>query len=720
MMNKRTLSDIFFASIGLAVLALALEYWPVVLGGTLLYLGYRGYARWMGSEVMQARSQRRRAQSTYETMLARYANDQSEDAHETAMVDWGCAIYHALPRSQETIDEAISLVLTDLFTSEGFNPVIPQPPIVGNSMVYARYHDTLSRIATHGYDADKHAVAQGIVLEALSAFVAQVPQTHGDVIWGQTEVRHLMNTPDAIEAILLPFYSREAHAHLLFTTLREQCDRNLCDIVGLPYSTDNATSDKVRLPTDHPNLDDPVSAYLKDTPLLPLFRTPVPVAIQTHDRWEHHWIIAATGHGKTQTLAALILDDLARVAAGECAVIVMDSNAQLIDQLAHLAVFAPGGALADRLILIDPQDDWPLALNLFDLGLDSFAALSKAEQDRCYNTTIEIYEYLLSALLGAEMTQKQGTLFRYVIRLLLTIPKATIHTLLDLMSPTGAEAYRPYMTALEGTARTFFETHFFEGEFKRSRPEIHRRLLGLLANTAFDAMFSAQHNALHLHAALASGSVILISTAKTHLGDEASRIFGRFFIGLIWQATKQRFEEDHPLPAYVYIDEAVEYFDDHIGTLLRQARKSRIGLIMAHQDIDGIPESTLAALRTNAAIRMAGGIASPQDRRRIASIMGVNADLIAAQPKAAFVTSVRGGLTNASIQFPIGALSNEPAMSDAHFSALKARQRQHYYYDPSARPASKVSQNRVTPSTSVMGEAPDAMAEIDDFLDAQH
>lgn len=681
-MNNLKPSDYVFAFIFLAIVALAFEFWPVTLAGIVIYVSYRVYSLFMGTEAMQERVQQRRTLELYEKVTSKYKELQTEDSAEESMVEWGSRIYHALPRTSEEIDEEIALTLTAIFNTEGFHPQIPEPPAKADSLEGARYRDLLSKIDTHGYDKKKQEIAQEVVFESLQQFLKRVPPIPEGIHWGTTAISTLIPMPDTVEAMILPYYGREAREQGVFTRFREQFDRNICEASNMPYTVENANSEKARLPTENPDTVDPAYAYLKDTPLLPLFYTPVPVTIKESDRWEHHWIVAATGHGKTQTLSSLILDDLERVHQNECSLVVIDSNAKLIEEIAHLEIFDQGGELEDRLILIDPQDHLPLALNLFDLGISEFASLPKSEQDKLYNTTIEIYEYILSALIGADMTQKQGTLFRYVIRLLLSIPNANINTFLELMSPHDADQYKVYMDQLEGAAHTFFKTHFFEGEFKRSRPEVHRRLLGLLANTSFEAMFSAQENKLRLHEELAQGKVILINTAKTHLGDEASRVFGRFFIGLVWQATKKRFEENNPLPAYVYIDEAVEYFDDHIGALLRQARKSRVGLIMAHQDFEGVPDGVLAALRTNASIRMAGGIESPYDLKRVSNTMGLDSDLINTQPKASFATSVRGGITNASIQFELGRLSNEPRMSESEFETIKTGMREKYYYQP--------------------------------------
>jgi hypothetical protein len=45
----------------------------------------------------------------------------------------------------------------------------------------------------------------------------------------------------------------------------------------------------------------------------------VPVLFPQQTRFEHQWIIGGTGHGKTNALASLLLDDLQRVAEGEAA-----------------------------------------------------------------------------------------------------------------------------------------------------------------------------------------------------------------------------------------------------------------------------------------------------------------------------------------------------------------------------------------------------------------
>ncbi|MCA1438025.1 hypothetical protein I6F33_34485 [Bradyrhizobium sp. BRP20] len=64
------------------------------------------------------------------------------------------------------------------------------------------------------------------------------------------------------------------------------------------------------------------------------------------------------------------------------------------------------------------------------LGLDDAHSYSPAEHEGFRNAVLSLYNYIFSALLSAEMTSRQNTLFHFTIELLLTIPSATLDTLI--------------------------------------------------------------------------------------------------------------------------------------------------------------------------------------------------------------------------------------------------------------------------------------------------
>jgi hypothetical protein len=136
-------------------------------------------------------------------------------------------------------------------------------------------------------------------------------------------------------------------------------------------------------------------------------------------------------------------------------------------------------------VLIDPTDiDHPPSLNMFDVKLSD----DPVERERILNGTVELYQYLFVGLLGAELTMKQGALFGFIARLLISIPGATIHTLIDLME--HGERYREHINRLTGTSRRFFETQFFHRKFSATKGQIISRLYGALGIPTVDRIFS--------------------------------------------------------------------------------------------------------------------------------------------------------------------------------------------------------------------------------------
>src|SRR5262249_21190168 len=72
-----------------------------------------------------------------------------------------------------------------------------------------------------------------------------------------------------------------------------------------------------------------VETYLKGTPFVDLFLCPVPFTIPEKARFEHQWIVAPPGAGKSTMLQYLIMRDLELVATNQASIVVMESNRDL-------------------------------------------------------------------------------------------------------------------------------------------------------------------------------------------------------------------------------------------------------------------------------------------------------------------------------------------------------------------------------------------------------
>ncbi|HEY6815851.1 MAG TPA: type IV secretion system DNA-binding domain-containing protein, partial [Croceibacterium sp.] len=499
----------------------------------------------------------------------------------------------------------------------------------------------------------------------------------------------LMEEPAAaIESLLLSIYDDDVFRHDIFKRLRERFATNLVIASGfLPGTNPHDVFDRLVMPTRHKsdNGTELAALYLSGTPFEDVFDHPVTFSVPDAMRFEHCHVIGGTGHGKTQLLQRMIHADFASARDDGRSVIVIDSQGDLIQKLVRLDLFDPDdpSSLADRLVVIDPADvEYPPSLNLFDAPVQRLEEYRPADRERALNGLIELYETFFGALLGAELTQKQGVIFRYLARLMLAIPGATIHTLMQLME--DSRPFKEHMGNLDGSARHFFATEFSHPSFAATKKQILKRLWGVLSTPAFERMFAQRANKLDLFEAMNEGKIVFINTAKDLLKTEGSALFGRFFVAMIAQAALERsaIPEHKRTPTLLYVDEAQEYFDDTIETILSQARKYKVGITAAHQTLDQLSPRLRAAFLSNTSCKCAGGV-SAKDARALASELHTTVEFIEGMRKRRERTEFAVWLKHRTpealrLDVPLGFLERQPTLSEDAFDELIARNRIRY------------------------------------------
>ncbi len=469
--------------------------------------------------------------------------------------------------------------------------------------------------------------------------------------------------------------------------LRDRIELNACRASGISPEQRETTRKPYILPSEQrgQTAHELAAAYLGGTPFERLLLYPMSFNIPDAVRFEHCHIVGGTGHGKTQLLQLLIHQDLLRAREDKRSIIVIDSQGDLANTTTHLTLFDPGtrDSLADRLVVVDPHDvEYPVRLNMFDFDRGRLNAYGPAQREMILSGTVALFEYMFGALLGSELTEKQGVIFKFLARLMMVIPGATIHTLRDVME--NGEKYRPYFAQLDGTTRHFFETQFLQKTFDPTKQQIARRLWSILSYPTLERVFSHEENAVDLFEMMNAGKIVVINTAKDLLKEDGSQVLGRFFIALIGQAALERaaLPAVDRRPCFVYVDEAHEYFDERVEDLLNQARKFKVGLTLAHQNLDQLSTRLRATFMASTSIKLAGGVSS-KDARAFAEDMRCEAEFIRSMRKheasSDFACFIKNALPRAiRVSVPLGAIDAEPAMPDDAYHDLLAGNRTKY------------------------------------------
>jgi len=477
-------------------------------------------------------------------------------------------------------------------------------------------------------------------------------------------INYLEAPDEAIEGAFRAFFTEEVALHGMFTELRAQLESNVAIASGARPGRP-ISKDKLRLPTEL-EFSDPseaADAYLRGTPLSDVFEAKLPLVIPDAARFEHTHIVAGSGHGKTQLISSLILEDLRRAQSEPRTIIVMDSQGDLISQIEKLALIQHTD-LGDKLVILDPTEfHHPIALNPFSLDEERLSKLTPADRERTIFGAVDLFEHFFSELLGSELTSQQGTVFKFLIRLLIEIPGANLITLRDLMD--DPKPFIPHMKRLTGSARAFFEREFLTGGYNQARKQIARRLWAILANPVFERIFSSPVNKVDWFSLMQDGRIILINTSKDYLKQDGSQLFGRFITAQIAQGIIERAKvpDAERVPTMIYIDEAHDYVDSTIKLLLSRGRKYRAGLTLAHQHLDQLSTSQRASLLANTSVKLVGGV-SRKDSQVFAGEMRCSAEYLNALRKRGaeteFALAVRHIIGSAAkLSVPLGVLSRQ-------------------------------------------------------------
>ena len=553
--------------------------------------------------------------------------------------------------------------------------------------------------------AQEHFLAnENRVFELLSTTLTNVfaglasmlPQLSGAASQFTVPLYTLIDANDVVDRIIGTLSSAALADAGLFADLNDQIYRNICVASKIvPYEEHKRpfiTAADSELPAVQL-----IETYLKGTPLLDLMHTRVPFVIPRKAYRAHGAIFAPTDHGKTQTLQSIIVSFLKE--DDPPAMFIIDSMGAMLKKIERLEVFA--GRLNDRLVVLDPHDAQPPALNFFKLqgGTD-------AQQ-------MSLFFYLFKAI-EQGLTPRQATMVAYLVRLMQEIG-GTLETLREVCEAKQPK-YEDGIARLDPIARSFFQNQFYGKDqlVNQTKQQIAARLYTVGYNPMFNRMFSAAENKFNAFDCIQQKNIVLINTDRLFLGDEGSVIFGRFIIAQCLAAALARApipEEDRHL-ALLVVDEAKSYLDDQAEKILSDARQFGLGMLMATQAPHQLPEGVQRELASNTSIKMVGPVAYSV-ASQLARDMHTTPEFIQSmrsydRSHTEFACHVRtDNLTPSAVKLtiPMGILEKEPRMSDTQHAAMRAANRARYGAPPAPPIPASVQTVTISPKKNEVKKA---------------
>jgi hypothetical protein len=128
-----------------------------------------------------------------------------------------------------------------------------------------------------------------------------------------------------------------------------------------------------------------------------------------------------------------------------------------------------------------------------------------------------------------------------------------------------------------------------------------------LGNSVMYQILSQRHSAFDLRTVMDRRKILLVNLSKGKLGSLNAQLLGTLIMTKIQMAAMSRADTpaDQRPPFYVYIDEFQNVVTDSFAQMLSEIRKYGVGLHLAHQYVDQLPDNIKQAVAGNIGTLMA-------------------------------------------------------------------------------------------------------------------
>ena len=306
-------------------------------------------------------------------------------------------------------------------------------------------------------------------------------------------------------------------------------------------------------------------------------RKPVYMTDKGHRR--HLYIVGQTGTGKTTMIDDLVMQDI-RNGKGVC---VVDPHGDLAE---HALSFVPPSRI-DDVIYFNPGDiTRPLGLNMLDFNFDR-----PEEKTFIVNEMQSIFDRLFSQ-------ESMGPMFQQYMRnaLLLLMEDAVNEPATLVEVPrifTDAEFRRRKLARIANpVVIDFWEKEAVkaggEASLANMTPYITSKFGGFISNDYMRPIIGQTKSAFNFREVMDNGKILIVNLSKGRIGDINAGLLGMVIIGKILMAALSRADTSNAAERRdfnLYIDEFQNFTTDSIATILSEARKYRLNLVIAHQFI---------------------------------------------------------------------------------------------------------------------------------------
>jgi DNA-directed RNA polymerase subunit RPC12/RpoP len=307
--------------------------------------------------------------------------------------------------------------------------------------------------------------------------------------------------------------------------------------------------------------------------------------IKTDDRRRHVYIVGKTGVGKTTLMENMILSDI--YAGHGCAYI--DPHGDTAEKLLD---YIPSWRIND-VVYFNPADfEYPIAFNVLESVDDKMKHLVVAGMMSVFK---KIWEGVWSA--------RMEYILNNTILALMDTPNTTLLGINRMLS--DVDYRKEIVSNVKDPIVKQFWIKEFEGYAASFASEavapIQNKVGQFLSAGVIRNIVAQSKSSINIRQMMDDQKIFIVNLAKGRIGEDSSRLLGGLLITKLQMSAMERVDilESERQDFYMYVDEFQNFAVESFASILSEARKYRLNLIMAHQYIEQLTEEVRDAVFGN-------------------------------------------------------------------------------------------------------------------------
>lgn len=311
------------------------------------------------------------------------------------------------------------------------------------------------------------------------------------------------------------------------------------------------------------------------------------VEVQSDDRRHHLYILGKTGTGKSTLIKSMAINDI-RNGAG---VAVIDLHGDLVEDILN---FIPKKRLENNeVIYLNPADiEYPAGLNILEVR-------QKQEKQLVASSLVSVFRYLWRDSWGP---RTEYLLYNAVLALMDT-PRSTLLGVYRILVDAAFRAQ--VIKQIKDPMVKMFWVEVFSNYDERFASEvvspIQNKVGQLLTGSYLRNIVGQPESTFDFRHAIDNQQVILANLSKGRIGEDRANLLGSILVTKLYLAAleRQTTPEAQRKDFYLYVDEFQNFTTDVFPSILSEARKYHLNLVLAHQYLDQLPENLQSSVFGN-------------------------------------------------------------------------------------------------------------------------